>query len=485
MTRGDLGWSALTRVKPIETLCGQGGAESGLRRVLGLWQLTAIGLGGLIGVGIFVLTGVVAATQAGPAVSLSFVIAGVASAAAALCYAEFAGMIPAAGSAYTYAYAVLGELAAWIIGWDLLLEYALVVAVVSIGWSGYLQALLGQLGLALPVWAAGAAGTGEGRVVDLAATLGALGVAALLVQRIEWGARFNAAMVLIKIAAVVLVVAAGLPHVRVENWTPFMPFGFGGVVEGAAVVFFAVFGYDTLTTAAEEARDPQRQLPRAVLLSLGVALTLYIAMSFVLTGMARYDTLNNPAPVASAFAALGMPWATLLVSVAAVAGIVSVMLAFLLGCARICFAMSRDGLLPAWLSKPHPRFHTPHRPTLVIGALTAFVAGLFPIREVAELVNIGTLSAFVVICVSVIVMRHTRPDAPRSFRTPFSPVTPLVGVGFSLWLLSKLPAIAWERFALWMGLGLILYFSYGRRRSRLAAASCAGRSCDASGAAPD
>jgi APA family basic amino acid/polyamine antiporter len=473
MLEEDSALATLTRVKPIEELRAETQSRSGLRRVLGLWQLTAIGLGGLIGVGIFVLTGVVAATQAGPAVSLSFVIAGMASAAAALCYAEFAGMIPVAGSAYTYAYAVLGELAAWIIGWDLLLEYALVVAVVSIGWSGYLQALLGQLGLALPIWASGAAGTGEGRFVDLAAVLGALFVAALLTQRIEWGARFNAVMVVIKIAAVALVVVAGLPHVRLENWTPFMPYGFGGVVEGAAIVFFATFGYDTLTTAAEEARDPQRQLPRAVLLSLGVALTLYIVMSLVLTGMARYDTLNNPAPVASAFTAVGMHWATFIVSVAAVAGIISVMLAFLLGCARICFAMSRDGLLPAWFSKAHPRHHTPHRPTLVIGALTAIVAGLFPIREVAELVNIGTLSAFVVICLSVIVMRRTRPDVPRSFRTPLSPWTPLVGVGFSLWLLSKLPLIAWERFAVWMALGLLVYFAYGRRHSRLAAAQVA------------
>ncbi|WP_159727141.1 amino acid permease [Methylosinus sp. Ce-a6] len=458
----------LSRVKSIEALQSEAGGRSELRRVLGLWQLTSIGLGGLIGVGIFVLTGVVAATQAGPAVSLSFVIAGVASAAAALCYAEFAGMIPAAGSAYTYAYAVLGELAAWIIGWDLLLEYALVVAVVSIGWSGYLQTLLGQLGLALPVWASGAAGTGEGRVVDLAAILGALFVAGVLVLRIEWGARFNAAMVVVKTAAVLLVVAAGLPHVRVENWTPFMPYGFGGVVEGAAVVFFAVFGYDTLTTAAEETRDPQRQLPRAVLLSLAIALTLYVVMSLVLTGMVRYDTLNNPAPVASAFTAVGLPWATFVISVAAVAGIVSVMLAFLLGCARICFAMSRDGLLPAWFSHAHPRFHTPHRPTLVIGALTAVVAGLYPIREVAELVNIGTLSAFVVICISVIVMRRTRPDAKRSFRTPLVPFVPLVGVAFSLWLLSKLPAVAWERFVIWMVMGLIFYFSYGRERSKLA-----------------
>lgn len=458
----------LARVKPVERLQSEAGRGGQFRRVLGLWQLTSIGLGGLIGVGIFVLTGVVAATQAGPAVSVSFLIAGVASAAAALCYAEFAGMIPVAGSAYTYAYAVLGELVAWVIGWDLLLEYALVVAVVSIGWSGYLQALLGQFGVAIPVWAAGAAGTGAGHVVDLAAMLGALAVAGLLVLRIEWGARFNSTMVVIKIAAVALVIAAGLPHLQAANWTPFMPFGFGGVVEGAAIVFFAVFGYDTLTTAAEEARDPQRDLPRAVLLSLAVSLVLYVVMSLVLTGIVRYDTLNNAAPVASAFAAIGMPWVTLIVSAAAVAGIVSVMLAFLLGCARICFAMSRDGLLPPWLSKAHPRFHTPHRPTLVIGALTALIAGFFPIREVAELVNIGTLSAFVVICLSVIVMRRTRPDVRRTFKTPFSPWTPLAGVGFSLWLLSKLPAVAWERFAIWMALGLLLYFSYGRRHSALA-----------------
>lgn len=459
---------ALIRTKPIEQLQAEAG-RGPFRRVLGLWQLTSIGLGGLIGVGIFVLTGVVAATQAGPAVSLSFVIAGLASAAAALCYAEFAGMIPVAGSAYTYGYAVLGEFIAWVIGWDLLLEYALVVAVVSIGWSGYVQALLGQLGLALPTWAEGAPGTGEGRLLDLAAMLGSLAVAGLLTLRVEWGARFNAAMVVIKVAAVVLVIAAGLPYVRVENFQPFMPYGLEGVVEGAAVVFFAVFGYDTLTTAAEEARDPQRQLPLAVVLSLAISLALYIAMALVLTGLVRYDTLNNAAPVAAAFTAIGLPWVTLLVSAAAVAGIVSVMLAFLLACARIGFAMSRDGLLPGWLAEVHPRFRTPHRPTLIAGFFTALVAGLFPIREVAELVNIGTLSAFTVICFAILVLRRTRPDAPRTFRTPFVPWTPLVGIGFCLWLLSKLPAVAWQRFAIWMALGLLLYFSYGRRHSVLKA----------------
>jgi APA family basic amino acid/polyamine antiporter len=460
----------ITRTKSIDSLRAEASGGSEFRRVLGLWQLTGIGLGGLIGVGIFVLTGVVAATQAGPAVSLSFLIAGVASGAAALSYAEFAGLIPVAGSAYTYAYAVLGELAAWIIGWDLLLEYALVVAVVSIGWSAYLQAALSQLGLPLPDWAAGAAGTGPGHVVDLPAALGALGVAALLTLRVEWGARFNAAMVLLKVAVALFVIVVGLPYVRLENWTPFMPFGFSGVAEGAAVVFFAVFGYDTLTTAAEEARDPQRDLPRAVLLSLAVSLSLYVALSLVLTGVARYDTLDNAAPVVSAFAALGLPWVAFIVSVAAVAGIASVMLAFLMGCARIWFAMSRDGLLPGWFAVPHPRFRTPYRPTLIAGGVTAIVAALYPIREVAELVNIGTLSAFVVICVAVVVLRRTQPDAPRTFRTPFVPVTPLVGVGFSLWLLSRLPLIAWERFLIWMAIGLVIYFLYGRRHSRLAAA---------------
>jgi APA family basic amino acid/polyamine antiporter len=459
---------ALTRTKSIDELQADAGRRGEFRRVLGLWQLTGIGLGGLIGAGIFVLTGVVAATQAGPGVSLSFVIAGVASAAAALCYAEFAGMIPVAGSAYTYGYAALGEIVAWIIGWDLLLEYSLVVAVVSIGWSGYLQALFGGIGLPLPLWARGAAATGPGHVIDLAAMLGSLAIAGLLTLRIEWGARFNTAMVLLKLAAVVLVIAAGLPYVQPANWHPFMPYGFKGVAEGAAVVFFAVFGYDTLTTAAEEARDPQRQLPLAVVLSLGISLALYIAMALVLTGLVRYDTLNNAAPVAAAFTAIGLPWVTFIVSAAAVAGIASVMLAFLLGCARIWFAMSRDGLLPAWFAQVHPRFKTPHRPTLIAGSLTALVAGFFPIKAVAELVNIGTLSAFVIICFAVLVLRRTKPNARRTFRTPFVPWIPLFGIGFSIWLLSKLPAPAWRLFVIWMALGLLIYFSYGVRHSALA-----------------
>jgi len=458
----------LTRTKSLEALQSEAHAEGALRRVLGLWQLTAIGLGGIIGAGIFVLTGVVAATDAGPGVALSFVIAGIASAAAALSYAEFAGMIPVAGSAYTYGYAVLGELVAWIIGWDLLLEYALVVGVVAIGWSAYVQSFLGSFGISLPVWAQGAPGSGAGHVVDLVAIIGSAGVAGLLTLHIEWGARFNMTMVVLKIAAVLLVIAAGLPHVDPAHWHPFMPFGFNGVVNGAAVVFFAVFGYDTLTTAAEEARNPQQALPRAVILSLAVSLVLYVAMALVLTGMVRYDSLNSAAPVSAAFAKIGMPWIALIVSAAAVVGLLSVMLAFMLGCARIAFAMSRDGLLPAWLSKPHPRFRTPHRPTVIAGAITALVAGFLPIREVAELVNIGTLSAFAVICLAIVILRRTRPDAQRTFRVPLMPVIPIVGLGFCLWLLSKLPLIAWERFGIWMVCGLCFYGVYGRNHSRLA-----------------
>jgi APA family basic amino acid/polyamine antiporter len=471
----------LTRHKSIEQLQQEAGARRDFRRVLGLWQLTAIGIGGIIGVGIFVLAGQQAALNAGPAVALSFVIAGIASAAAALCYAEFAGMIPVTGSAYTYGYAVLGELAAWLIGWDLLLEYALIVAVVAIGWSGYVQSLLTAAGIHLPVWAQGAIGSGEGRVFNVVAALVAIAVSLLLTARTEWGARFNTLIVAIKVVAVALIIGVGVFYVNPANWHPFIParvigadgvghFGFQGVVTAAAVVFFAVFGYDTLTTAAEESKNPQRDLPRAVLLSLGVSMALYLAISFVLTGVAPYATLNTDAPVADAFRALGLHWVSVAISVAAVAGITSVLFAFMLAAARIWFALARDGLLPAWFAKVHPRYGTPHRPTLILGFATALVAGLLPIGEVAELVNIGTLAAFVVICSSIIVLRRRRPELPRAFRTPWVPLVPIVGIGFSLWLIWELPAITKERFVVWMAIGLLIYFGYGRRHSKLATA---------------
>jgi APA family basic amino acid/polyamine antiporter len=472
----------LTRHKSVAQLQAELGQRRDFRRVLGLWQLTAIGLGGIIGVGVFVLAGQQAAANAGPAVAIAFIIAGIASTAAALCYAEFAGMIPVTGSAYTYGYAVLGELPAWLIGWDLLLEYALIVAAVASGWAGYVQSFLHTaFGLDLPTWAQGAYGSGEGRVFNLVAAVVAMLVAFLLTVRTEWGERFNTLVVAIKVLGVALVIGVGVFYIDPANWHPFIPertvdadgvghFGFQGVVTAAAVVFFAVFGYDTLTTAAEEARNPQRDLPRAILLSLGISMALYLTISLVLTGISHYSTLGNDAPVAQAFLNIGLPWISAIISLTAVAGIISVVFAFMLAAARIWFALARDGLLPEWFAKPHPTYGTPYRPTLLLGVLTALAAGFLPIGELAELVNIGVLGAFIVICGSILVLRKRSPEVPRAFRTPWVPFIPVVGIAFSIWLISGLPWITYERFLVWMAIGLVVYFGYGIRHSKLARA---------------
>ena len=417
------------------------------------------------------LTGIVAATMAGPAVVLSFLLAGGVSACSALSYAEFAGRVPRAGSAYAYAYASLGELPAWIIGWDLVLEYALIVAVVAIGWSGYVRSLLAQAGLG---WPAGLGAVRPGHVgesVDVLAGGVALATAALLTVRVEWGGRVNTAIVAVKIAAVVAVVAIGAPHVHPANWTPFLPFGWGGVVGGASVVFFAVFGYDALTAAAEEARDPVRDVPRAVLLSLAIAMVLYVAMCLVLTGIVPYRALDDTAPVAHAFRLIGLGGAAALVSVGAVAGITSVLFACLLACTRIWWAMARDGLLPAWFAVPHPRWRTPYRPTMIAGAVTAGAAALFPIRSIAELVNVGSLSAFALINVAVLVQRRRDGRPVRSFATPALPVVAVLGAAGSVFLIGGLPAVTIWRFVVWLAAGLVIYGLYGRKRSRLARAA--------------
>ena len=468
-----------TRNKSVESLQAELGTRQDFRRVLGMWQLTAIGLGGIIGVGIFVLAGQQAATNAGPAVALSFVLAGIASAAAALCYAEFAGLIPVTGSAYTYGYAVLGEGVAWFIGWDLLLEYALIVAAVASGWSGYVLNLFDAFGIHVPEALRGAPNSEPGRYFNLVAAVVAMGVAVLLTMRTEWGARANTVIVAVKIVAVVIVIGVGVFYVDPANWHPFVPertidangvghFGWPGVVTAAAVVFFAVFGYDTLTTAAEEAKNPQRDLPRAILLSLGLSMVLYIAITLVITGMVSYAQLGNDAPVSHAFQALGMKWIGAAISATAVASILSVIFAFMLAAARIWFALSRDGLLPAWFARVHPRYGTPYRPTLALGVFTAVVAGFFPLGEVAKLVNIGVLSAFIIICASVWVLRVRKPELPRTFRTPWVPVIPIIGILFSVWLLSELALITWCVFLVWIALGLIVYLLYGRRHSKLA-----------------
>lgn len=487
----------LTRHKTVEQLQAEAGTRGEFRRVLGVWQLTAIGIGAIIGVGIFVLAGQQAAVNAGPAVIVSFIVAGIGSACAALAYAEFSGMIPVTGSAYTYGYAVLGELFGWIIGWDLILEYALIVAVVAIGWSGYVQALLAQLfGVHLPVWLQGAydpANPGSGKVFDVIAAAISLLIAWLLTIKTEWGARANTVIVVIKVIGVALVIAVGAFYVNPANWHPFVPplthaadgasrFGWAGVLAASSIVFFACFGYDTLTTAAEEAKNPQRDLPRAVLLSLAISMALYIAVSLVLTGMVPYPQLNSAAPVDSAFKALGLDWVRGIINVAAVAGLTSVLFAFMLGAARIWFALSRDGLLPGWFAHVHPRNGTPHRPTVILGVFSALVGGFLPIGEVAELVNIGTLSAFIVICLSVLILRVRRPDVQRGFRTPVIGLVAPVGMLFSLFLIIGWPwwgangftmigglaRITIERFVVWMVIGLIVYFGYGIRHSHLA-----------------
>ncbi|GGC80497.1 amino acid permease [Tersicoccus solisilvae] len=440
--------------------------EHSLKRTLGLWQLTAIGVGGIIGAGIFSLAGAVANGKAGPAVLLSFLIAGVASAAAAFSYAEFAGMVPKAGSAYTYGYAALGEIVGWFIGWDLLLEYIAIVAVVAIGISGYFGFLLGQVGIDLPAWMLGAPGTGDGHVVDLFAMLLCLLTAFILTRGIGSAARAEMVFVGIKVALVVLIVVLGVFHLNTANYSPYFPFGFSGVMAGAATVFFAVFGYDAMSTAAEESKDSTKHMPKAILYSLAIAMVLYVLATLVLTGMQKYTEIDPESGFSSAFNAVGMPVVANIIAVGAIVSILTVMITFTLGVTRVWFSMSRDGLLPEWFAKTDAKRRVPVRVTWLAGIGAAIIAGVLPIEEAAGLTNIGILSAFVVVCVAVIVLRYRRPDLPREFRTPLMPVTPAVGVLFSLWLIVSIQNVeTYVRFAVWLVVGLLIYFLYSRRHS--------------------
>jgi APA family basic amino acid/polyamine antiporter len=466
-------WSTqgVLRRKPIEQIEegaeGQGEGQ-GLTRVLGLWQLTAIGVGGIIGAGIFTLAGTVASGTAGPAVVISFLIAGIASAAAALSYAEFAGLIPKAGSAYTYGYAVLGEIGGWFIGWDLLLEYTAIVAVVAIGISGYFSFLVEAAGADIPSWMLGAPGTGPGHRVDLFAMILCLLIAYLLNLGIKNAARFETVVVGIKVLVVLLVIGVGLFHISTGNYEPFFPFGVGGAFTGAATVFFAVFGYDAMSTAAEESKDSQRHMPKAIIYSLVIAMVLYVAVCLVLTGMQEYTDIDPASGLASAFKSVGLGGIADVIAVGAIVGILTVMFTFMLGVTRVWFSMSRDGLLPRWFAKTHPTRHVPTRVTWIVGVASAVIAGFVPIGEAAELTNIGILLAFVVVCVAVVVLRYRQPDLPRGFRTPGMPFVPAVGVVFSLWLITFLAWQTWVRFAVWFVIGLVVYFGYSYRRSALA-----------------
>ncbi|MFJ1713072.1 amino acid permease [Streptomyces sp. NPDC088260] len=470
MARLRVGEGVLRR-KPIEQIDEKGpagGAVSQLTRTLGLWQLTAIGVGGIIGAGIFTLAGTVANGTAGPAVLLSFLIAGVASAAAAFSYAEFAGLIPKAGSAYTYGYAVLGELVGWFIGWDLLLEYTAIVAVVAIGISGYFSFLLGEMGLDVPKWMLGAPGTGYGHRVDLFAALLCLLVAYLLTLGIRNAARFETVVVVLKVLVVLLVVGVGVFHINTGNYHPFFPFGVSGAFTGAATVFFAVFGYDAMSTAAEESKDAQRHMPKAILYSLAISMVLYVAACLVLTGMQSYKDIDPESGFSTAFKSVGLSGLADVIAVGAIIGILTVMFTFMLGVTRVWFSMSRDGLLPKWFAKTHPTRHVPTRVTWIVGAASALIAGFLPIGEAAELTNIGILLAFVVVCIAVIVLRYKQPDLPRTFRTPGMPFVPALGVVFSIWLITFLQWQTWVRFVVWFLVGLVIYFGYSYRKSEMA-----------------
>jgi APA family basic amino acid/polyamine antiporter len=446
--------------------------EQQLRRTLTALDLTTLGIGAIIGTGIFVLIGTAVVGDAvrlgaGPGITLSFVLSGIACVLAALAYAEFAAMIPVAGSAYTYSYATLGEFIAWITGWNLVLEYGVASVAVAIGWSGYFVKLLSLAGIELPAWATHAPGGPEGGIINLPAVVIVLICTWILTLGIKESARVTSVIVVIKLAVVLLFVAVGAGQVDTANWTPFMPNGFAGVGAAAAIVFFAYIGFDAVSTTAEEARNPQRDIPIGIIASLAICTVLYIAVAAVLTGMIPWRQIDVNAPIAEALGQLGFRFGAAIVAVGAVAGITSVLVVLLMGQVRIFFAMSRDGLLGQWLSGVHPRFRTPHRATMLTGVFVAALSGFVTLGEAADMTNIGTLFAFVIVCVGVVVLRYTRPHEPRPFRLPLMPALPILGALACIGLMVFLPGVTWLRFAAWTAAGIALYFLYGMRRSRL------------------
>jgi basic amino acid/polyamine antiporter, APA family len=454
------------RKKPITDLIAQSQNKE-LKRVLSLMDLILLGIGCIIGTGIFVITGVIAAQSAGPAIVLSFILAGIACALAAFCYAEFSSSIPVAGSVYTYTYATLGELVGFLIGWDLMLEYVIALAAVATGWSAYFQSLIAGFNLHIPAFLASAPGSGQGGVVNLPAIVIILLITALVSRGVKESTRVNNIIVFIKIAIVLLFIFVGFKYVKPANWTPFMPFGFSGVVTSAATVFFAYIGFDVIANASEEVKRPQRNMPIGIVASLAICTFMYVIVSLVLTGMVPYTKLNVGDPVSFALHFVGQNSIAGIISVGALLGITTVLLALLYSQIRLTYAMSKDGLMPKVFAKVHPKFQTPFKNTWLTGFVAAGIAGFVNLATLAHLVNMGTLAAFTLVSIAIIVLRKKQPNLKASFRVPFVPVFPAISALLCIYLSLSLPRITWICFFIWIAVGTIVYLTYSRKHSNL------------------